>query len=123
MPHSDHEKRRKYMNEYMYKRRHNNRKERDKYNERRRALHSKYDLPYEEIRYCERGRIEEIENYDLAKADNFVKWEIHHRNGLYCSRKELKSKKLYWNRPPEELIFLTWSEHASLHKRARDGSL
>ena len=59
-----------------------------------------------------------IENYELAAADEFTGWDLHHRaetEGTGCSVKELKEKGLYYNRPASELIFLTWSEHTKLH--------
>ena len=33
--------------------------------------------------YVENGRIDLIENYELAKADNFDGWEIHHKIELH----------------------------------------
>lgn len=68
-----------------------------------------------------------IENYKLAKADNFRGWQIHHRfethdfDGVWQKRKihypvsMLKSLDLYYNRPAEELIFMTRSDHMKLH--------
>lgn len=64
--------------------------------------------------YCK--NYQDIENYELAKADNFKNWVCHHRKGVDISRKELKALGLYYNRPADELIFLTVSEHYSLHK-------
>lgn len=73
--------------------------------------------------YC-CGDIHLIENYEEAvQSDD--KWHLHHRyethdengNRLMNTRsvKELKSSKMYYNRPPEELIFLTSKEHKALH--------
>lgn len=73
-------------------------------------------------RYCRAGEYELIENYELAKADNFKDWCIHHRleltlNGEYAhSTEELKRMNMYYNRPYFELIFLTRKEHNKLHK-------
>jgi hypothetical protein len=67
-----------------------------------------------------------IENYELAKADNFEGWEIHHRleisldNEEVHSLKSLKRLGMYYDRPYFELIFLTTSEHTALHMNARD---
>ena len=36
--------------------------------------------------YCK--SIEDIENYELAKADNFIGWDIHHRLETHNSDKE-----------------------------------
>lgn len=66
-------------------------------------------------RYCE--NYESIENYEKALADNFKGWCCHHRKGIYISKKELKALGLYYNRPAEELVFLTESEHRSLHSK------
>lgn len=62
-----------------------------------------------------------IENYDKAINDDKM-WECHHRlevseDGLHTiySKKELRNKGLMFNRPADELIFLTKSEHLKLH--------
>ena len=56
-----------------------------------------------------------IENYELAKADNFDsnKWHLHHRLENYYSRETLKKKGLYDNVNPEALIWLPAFEHNS----------
>jgi hypothetical protein len=62
-----------------------------------------------------------IENYELAKADNFKGWHCHHRLELHpdgsirFSRNSLIKLNLYINRPASELIFLRASEHTKLH--------
>lgn len=76
--------------------------------------------------YCIPEEIEQIENYELAKESNFNGWHIHHRlethnsDGekrlVYLSREELIALDMYYNRPANELIFLTKSEHMKLHK-------
>lgn len=80
-------------------------------------------------RYCD--DIENIENYEKAKADNFVGWDCHHRLETHTSDgekrlicitiKELKALDMYWHRPANELIFLTVKKHMSLHKRGMKG--
>ena len=70
-------------------------------------------------KYCK--DYENIENYEKAKADNFVGWECHHRLETHTSdgkrrevdilSDELKALRMYYNRPAEELIFLTIAEH------------
>lgn len=76
-------------------------------------------------KYCRAGEFERIENYELAKADNFKGWDIHHRleltlDGEYVhDPEELKRMDMYYNRPYFELIFLTRKEHNKLHKNAR----
>ena len=75
-------------------------------------------------RYCK--DYENIENYEAAKKDNFKGWECHHRLETHNSdgerrlvditKKELKALKMYYNRPAEELIFLTVKEHSVFRK-------
>lgn len=62
--------------------------------------------------FC-RVHYELIENYELAKTDNFDfnKWHLHHRLENYWSHKKLKKKKLYYNLNPEALIWLPEKEH------------
>lgn len=67
-------------------------------------------------KYCP-DRFTEIENYEQALADNFIGWNCHHKLGECCFTKaELKQYGLYENRTPGELIFLTNTEHARLHR-------
>lgn len=67
--------------------------------------------------------LELIENYELAKADNFVGWDLHHKleiGAFYTlSVKELQGLDLYFNRPANELIYLRHGEHCGLHNRYR----
>ena len=75
-------------------------------------------------RFCKEP--EKIENYEKAKADNFKGWHCHHRLETHTpdgkrrdadiSHKELIALGLYYNRPPEELIFLTTREHNAYKK-------
>lgn len=70
-----------------------------------------------------------IENYDLAAADNFVGWDIHHRlethnsdgerRSVDLTKAELKALGTYYNRPAEELIFIRHSEHTVLHMKGK----
>lgn len=79
-------------------------------------------------RYC--SDIENVENFEKAKADNFKGWCIHHRLQTWTSdgerrlvnisADELKSLGMYYNRPAEELIFLTSSEHSILHNKGEN---
>ena len=74
--------------------------------------------------YCK--DYENIENYDKAKKDNFKGWECHHRLETHTSdgerrlvditKKELIALGMYYNRPAEELIFLTIKEHSTFKK-------
>ena len=71
-----------------------------------------------------------IENYEKALADNFKNWEVHHRLETHNSdgerrlvditRDELQALGMYYHRPSSELIFLTKSEHMSLHRIGKD---
>ena len=80
--------------------------------------------------YCKNP--ENIENYEAAKKDNFVGWCCHHRLQTWTSdgerrdvditASELKALGLYWNRPADELIFLTRAEHAILHQKGKHRS-
>lgn len=70
-----------------------------------------------------------IENYESAKKDNFKGWACHHRLETHTSdgekrlvdltREELKAFDMYYNRPPQELIYLKNGEHASLHNKGK----
>ena len=78
-------------------------------------------------KYCK--DYENIENYQKAKKDNFKGWNCHHRLETHTSdgkrrlvdisRNELKALDMYYNRHSEELIFLTISEHRSLHHKGK----
>ena len=77
--------------------------------------------------YCKEP--ENIENYEKAKADNFKNWEVHHRLETHNSDgerrlvditvAELKALDMYYNRPADELIFLTIYEHSRLHMKGK----
>lgn len=77
--------------------------------------------------FCIPEEIEKIENYEIAKKDDFKGWNIHHRLETHDSDgkkrivnltvNELKELGMYFNRPAKELIFLTRSEHSKLHKQ------
>lgn len=59
---------------------------------------------------------QEIENYELAKADNFEGWVCHHRNGEQFSRNWLVKNNMYYNRTdPHEFKFVTTEEHNRIH--------
>ena len=75
-------------------------------------------------KYCK--DYENIENYQKALKDNFKGWECHHRLETHnsdgerrlvdISYKELIELNMYYNRPAEELIFLTTREHHAIRK-------
>ena len=70
-------------------------------------------------RYCK--NYQDIENYQKAKKDDFKGWHCHHRLETHnsdgerrlvdISYKELKALGMYYDRPANELIFLTIKEH------------
>lgn len=71
-------------------------------------------------KYCCEN-ISKIENYDRAIADYRKMWHCHHRRetpeeGIALSKEDLLKNNLYYNRPADELIFLTPEEHTSLHQ-------
>ena len=86
----------------------------------------KYNFKY----YCK--DYENIENYKKAKADNFKGWHCHHKLETHTSdgehrlvditADELQALGMYWNRPASELIFLTISEHNTLHHKGKHRS-
>lgn len=69
-----------------------------------------------------------IENYEKAITDTQT-WDLHHRLETHFSdgtprpkNAQLKAAELialdmYYHRPPEELIFMTHSEHSVIHHR------
>ena len=69
-------------------------------------------------RYCKED-ISKIENYEKAIADTTQTWVCHHRTEIWwnCTPKDLIDNECYYNRKACELIFLTPSEHISLHNR------
>lgn len=80
-------------------------------------------------KYCK--EFTKIENYEKAIQDDKL-WVLHHRlethfsNGderLFKARlsiEELKALDMYYNRPADELIFLTQSEHLKLHNKGNE---
>jgi hypothetical protein len=76
------------------------------------------------LTYCR--RFEDIENYSAAVSDVSGTWACHHRLETHFSdgterrvtiaREELIALDMYYDRPPEEFIFLTRAEHAKVHK-------
>lgn len=73
----------------------------------------------------------EIENFKEAFCDETQVWVCHHRLETHFSdgslrpidaritTKELQALDMYYNRPSEELIFLTSAEHAALHHKGK----
>lgn len=81
--------------------------------------------------FCEHPEL--IENYDKAIADTTQTWHCHHRLETHNSdgekrlvditEQELVALGMYYNRPPEELIFLTMKEHNKLHKAGKPSGM
>ena len=59
--------------------------------------------------YCRNPEL--IENYDEAIADTTQTWDCHHIKEEFYSQKELIERGEYFDVSPEDLIFLTPSEH------------
>lgn len=71
-------------------------------------------------RYCP-VKFFEIENFEEALHDLDQTWDIHHRAEVdeHKTVKELIAENRYYDRPPEELIFLTRADHISLHRQKK----
>lgn len=68
--------------------------------------------------------VSKIENYDKAISDTSQTWHCHHRMELMATGavvdstvQDLIDWNIYYDRPADELIFLTPSEHAKLHRK------
>lgn len=78
-------------------------------------------------KYCFCRTPELIENYEKAVNDTTQVWQCHHRLETHnsdgerrlvdISSAELIALGMYYDRPPEELIFLTSAEHMYLHHK------
>ena len=69
-------------------------------------------------RFCNED-ISRIENYDKAISDSNQTWHCHHRRENIYSRKDLIKRGEYYHIPASDLIFLTSSEHTSLHFKGK----
>ena len=79
--------------------------------------------------YCRHPEL--IENYDKAVADETQMWDVHHRlethfsdgterpRNAQLSHAELAALGTYFDRPPEEFIFLTKVQHNTLHHKGK----
>lgn len=71
-----------------------------------------------------------VENYDKAIADTAQTWQCHHRLETHnfdgerrlvdISSAELIALDMYFDRPPEELIFMTALDHKRLHNVGKE---
>ena len=101
----------------------------EEYKEYQKQYYRKYKNTFA---YCIPEQIEQIENYELAEKDNFNGWDIHHRLETHnsdgqrrlvnISVAELIALDMYYNRPANELVFLTNSEHTKLHRTKQNCS-
>lgn len=93
----------------------------DKFGEEWYNNYRKHCDEYQRLRVCK--EYWKIENYELAKADNFKGWIMHHKLEIGTdyrnSTSDLKLMNLYFDRPPEELVFLPLREHVSLHMKGK----
>lgn len=88
----------------------------------------KDETPYKSC-FCRHPEL--IENYDKAIADTTQVWHCHHklethnsdgeRRSIDIAKKELIALDMYYDRPQEELIFLTDAEHKRLHYKGKKG--
>ena len=85
--------------------------------------------PNRHIPVCRSGEEHLVENYDLAKNDNFKGWICHHRleltlDGEFAnSSMDLVNKDMYFHRPYFELIWLRLGEHSRLHNSGEKGTM
>lgn len=74
--------------------------------------------------YCK--EYQKIENFMEAYNDLNETWHCHHRleihNDYENTMEDLINMNLYYDRPPEELIFLRASEHFSIHRKGKKPS-
>lgn len=93
----------------------------------REALNDKHNA-YRKERYVIGSRIDLVENYELAKTDNFKGWHIHHKDEIRIlpsgmivirTKEELIENGRYYDCPPNELIWMRQSEHVALHNKFR----
>lgn len=119
-------KRNRYKNDEEYRNKElNRRKELYKNDLKFRETQKVNGQIYNISRYVKDGKYELIENYELAKVDNFKGWEVHHRLELHYdyslrfTRESLLKLNLYYNRPPEELIWMKVKEHRSIHRQSQ----
>lgn len=78
-------------------------------------------------RYCK--DITKVENYEKAVAVDFKGWVCHHKLELIATggvvdvdRQDLIDWGIYYNRPEDELIFLTRAEHNKIHHTGKKRS-
>lgn len=90
-----------------------------------------YPNTEKQIEKCYCLNPKQIENYAFAISDDKHMWDCHHRletrfsdgtprpKNAQLSKAELIALGMYYNRPAEELIFLTRSEHLKEHQSTK----
>lgn len=122
-------KKQRYANDIEFKeRKKSDRKKRYASNLNYRECHKKYGKFYNYRRYALNGKIELIENYNDALNDNFIGWDIHHKDEIRLlpsgmtalrTREDLIENDRYYNCPVNELIWMRKAEHMALHAKYR----
>lgn len=117
----------RYKNDETYREKYNdeNYREQKKIYQRHRYENFREQCKlYKRKQYVENGCIDLIENYELAKADNFKNWDIHHKLEIHedyvNTTDDLKLMNLYFYRPAEELIWMKREEHNFIHRMSRN---
>ena len=119
------QERKEYSKKYMKSYNDDHKNEHKEYYKTYHESHREY---YLRKNYC--INLEQVENYELAKEDNFIGWDVHHRLETHNSdgirrlvdllRDELIALGTYYHRPASELIFLKHKEHIQLHIKKFD---
>lgn len=129
-------KQRAYIKNY-YDRRYNNDPEyrdkllseqRDRYNNNElfRQYMADYRFIYRKAKYVKDGRFDLVDNYELAKSEEFKGWDLHHRDeirvlpsGMIAIRTmdDLKEAGRYYDCPPNELLWIRHDEHTKYHSK------
>lgn len=75
------------------------------------------------IKKCCKDDYTQIENYEQAINDNSQTWVLHHKLEIHedyiNSKEQMINMNLYYERPSNELIFLTKAEHNRIHTKHR----
>ena len=127
---TEEEKRRAYMKAYYAAHKEEMKAYCESHKEEIKAYKKAYNEAHREDRlecYC--SHIENIENYELAKADDFIGWDVHHRLETHnsdgerrtvdLSKAELIALGMYFNRPASELIYMKKGDHMRLHNNGK----
>lgn len=122
------EERKQYYQQHLDEIKQYQKQYREQHLEEMKQYHKQYNREHTQMfTYCISDQIEQIENYEVAKIDNFDGWHIHHRLETHnsdgqkrlvnLSKAELIALDMYYNRPASELIFMKAGDHISLHRK------